>query len=64
MDTADAEIKVPSVVNPELANVLTLKPGVGQNLVVHALSTARNIFLVLDDLFLFPSPFTFIFFQI
>ena len=53
MGTADAKNKVPSVENPELTNVLPLKPGVGQNLAVHALSTARNFFLVLDNLY-FP----------
>ena len=45
--TADAEISVPSVENPELTNVLPLKPGVGQNIAVHASPTARNFFHVL-----------------
>jgi len=42
---ADTEIKVPSVENPELANVLLLKPGVDENIAMHALPTARNFFL-------------------
>ena len=43
----DAEIKVPSVKNPELTNVLPLKQGVSQNIAVHALPTVRKVFLVL-----------------
>ena len=34
--TADAEIKIPSVENPELMSVLLLKPGVGQSTAVYA----------------------------
>ena len=30
-----AEFKDPSIENPELTNVLRVKPGVGQNIVVH-----------------------------
>ena len=41
---ADAEIMVPSVENPKLANFLTLKPG--QNIAMHASSTTRNFFHV------------------
>ena len=37
---ADAEVKVHSVENPELANVLSLYPGVGQNIATHASPTA------------------------
>ena len=44
--TADAEIKVPSFKVPELTNVLALKPGVGQNIAMHALPTTRSFFLV------------------
>ena len=44
--TADAEIKVPSVENSELPKVLPLKPGVGQNIAMHASSTAMNFFLI------------------
>ena len=32
----DAEIEAPSAENPEPKNVLSLKPGVGQNIVIHA----------------------------
>ena len=45
--TADAEIKAPSVENPELTNVLPQKPGVGQNIATHASPTARKFFLVM-----------------
>ena len=41
---ADAEIKVPSVENPELTNSLPLKPGAGQNIAMHALTTARILY--------------------
>ena len=40
-------MKVPSVENPELTNVLHLKPGAGQNIATHAFPTTRNLFLVL-----------------
>ena len=40
-----AEIKVPSVEKPVLPKVLPLRPGVGQNIAVHASSTARNFSL-------------------
>ena len=40
-------MKVPSVENPELTNVLHLKPGVGQNIATHASPTTMNLFLVL-----------------
>ena len=53
---ADAEIKVPSVENPELANVLPLKPGVDENIAMHALPTARNFFFVLILTFPVDSP--------
>ena len=39
LTAVDAEIKVPSVENPEPINVLPLKPGAGQNIVMHALPT-------------------------
>ena len=45
--TVDAEMKVPSVENPELINVFPLKPGVGQKIAMYALLTARNFFHVL-----------------
>ena len=41
------KIKVPSVENPGLTNVLSLKPGAGQNTTTHASPTARNFVLVL-----------------
>ena len=48
LGTADAEIKVPSLFqNPELINILPLKPRVGQNIVMHASSAAGHFFLVL-----------------
>ena len=46
LTAVDAEIKVPSVENPELINALPLKPGVDQNIATRALSAARNFFLV------------------
>ena len=54
--TADADITVPSVENPELTNVLRLKPGVGQNIAMHASPTARNFFLGLISTFPVHSP--------
>ena len=45
--TAYAEIKISSVENTELTNVLPLKSGLGQNIAMHASPTARNFFLVL-----------------
>ena len=59
--TADAEITVPSVENPEMTYVLLLEPGVGQNRSMRASPTARNVFLVLISTFPVPSP---LFFQI
>ena len=40
--TAEAEIKVPSAENPELSAVLSVKPGGGQNIVLHVSPAARN----------------------
>ena len=58
---ADAENKVPSGENTEL-NILPLKPGVGQYIVIRAMLTqvtARDCFLA----YFYPSgPFTCIFF--
>ena len=54
--TADAEIKVPSDEILELTNILPLKPGVGQNIAIHASPTARNIFLVQISTFPVHSP--------
>lgn len=56
--TAHAEIMVPTVENPELTNVfplISLKPEVGLNIAMHALSTARNVFFVLTSTFLLHS---------
>ena len=47
----DAEIKDPSVENPELINGLCLKPGVGHNIATHASPAARSFFLVLISTF-------------
>ena len=54
--TADAEINIPSVENPELKNVLPLTPGVGQNIAMLASSNARSFFLVLFSTFPVHSP--------
>ena len=54
--TVDAEIKVPSVENPQLMNVLPLKPGVSQNIAMYALLTARNFFHVLISTYQVHSP--------
>ena len=54
--TADAEIKVPFIENPELTNVLPLKLAVGQNLTMHASPAARNFFNVLISTLLLHSP--------
>ena len=60
--TAYAEIKIPSVENTELTNVLLLKSGLGQNIATHASPTTRNFLLVLISAIpvrwpsFFPSP--------
>ena len=52
----DAEIKVASVENPELTDVLpALKPGVGRNIATHASPQAKNFLLVLIFTFLVHS---------
>ena len=38
----DAEIKVPSVENQELANVIRLRKGVGQNIAMHASPSVKS----------------------
>ena len=43
--TADAEIKGPSVENPEIKGSLPVKPGVCQNAATHATPAARDLFL-------------------
>ena len=40
--TADAESKVPAAKNPELPTILSCKPGVGQNIDLHASPAASN----------------------
>ena len=57
--TADVEISNPSVENPELTNVLPLKPELGQNIAMHALTAARSFFPC-PNLY-HPGPFTLIF---
>ena len=52
----DAEFKVLSTENLKLANVLPLKPGVGQNIALHASSAARNVFPVLYSTLMVHSP--------
>ena len=47
MDTADAEIRVPSADNPKLSKVLSFEPGVSQNTASQALPAARNSTLLL-----------------
>ena len=54
--------KVPSVENPEMTDVLSFKPGAGQNIAKHALPTAKNLFLVLISDFQVHSP-SFIFYS-
>ena len=54
-DTADAEIKAFSVENPERLKVFPLKPGVGQNIDMHASHIARNFFL--SDSYMTSGPF-------
>ena len=57
--TALTEVKFPSVENPKLTNVLTLKSGVDQNIATHATPIARTFFHVKISTFpvLFPDPF-------
>ena len=47
---------VPPVENPELTDVLPLKPGVCQNIATHASPTARNFFRVRISTFQIHSP--------
>ena len=54
--TADAEINIPSVGNPELTSVLDVQPRAGQNIALHALPTASNFFLVPGSTFPVQSP--------
>ena len=61
-DTAEAEMKVPSVENPELTNVLPLKPGVGQNYSHICFAYYQEFLHCLN--FDLPGPFTLNIFQI
>ena len=45
-DTADAEIKIPSVEKLELSKILPFKPGICQNRANHVSPTARNFVLI------------------
>ena len=56
-DTTEQKIKVLSVENPQLPDVLPLKHEVGQNIAMHASPTAMNF--VLSDFYL-SDPFNFI----
>ena len=65
--TADADIQVRSVENPELTNVLSLKPGVGQIIAMHASPTARTVVLVcllpprsINLIFFTSSPYSYV----
>ena len=60
--SVNTEIKVLSVENPELRNVLPLKPVAGKNIATHVWPTAKNVFLVLISTFPLHSPcFVFVF---
>ena len=38
----DTEVKAPYAANPDLSNILFLKPGVSQNITLHASPTAKD----------------------
>ena len=42
MVTTEAEVKGPSAEDPEVSKVSSLKPGVGQNIALHASPTVRE----------------------
>ena len=48
--TKAEEIKVPSAKNPKLLEVPSVRPAVGQNIALRALSAARNSFFLLPAL--------------
>ena len=50
------KLRTPSVDNPELTHVLSLKPGVSQNIAMHVLPPDRNVFPVLISAFLVHPP--------
>ena len=41
-DPADADIKTPSAENPELSEVLSFRPVVGEKIALHASPAARD----------------------
>ena len=49
--TADTERKEPSVENPESSKVVPLKPGVGQNISMHASPIVGDFFLELISIY-------------
>ena len=57
--SADAEINVLSVENPELSKVLSLKHGVGQIIASPASSAARNCAFLISALPIHPTSFFF-----
>ena len=60
--SVNTEIKVLSVENPELRNVLplSLKPVAGKNIATYAWPTAKNVFLVGISACPFHSPYSFL----
>ena len=57
--SADAEMKVSSVVNPELTYILLLKPGVGRDTALYAFAHCQELFV---SNFYRSGPFSIIFF--
>ena len=60
--SVDAELDVLSVENPELTNVLPLKPALGQNIATHTSPSARYFFLALFSAIPVHSQLSFSFF--
>lgn len=58
-DTVDAEIKIMSIENLELSQVLSFKVGVDHNVASHASSTARNFAFLISAVPVFFSDFFF-----
>ena len=48
---ADTQVSIPFVESPELSNIASGKPGVGQNLALHASPAARNSFCIITFFF-------------
>ena len=57
--TADAEFKVPSIEDPELAHIISLNPREGPNMATHASPTARHFCHVRFSTFPIHSPLLF-----